>query len=82
MPRMSKITAVGDKRPMCGQIIHVPAAATRTQEHRVWRARRSGRDANQCPTRASYLLDGEPLCPMHAGRRAIDVLMEEPNARD
>lgn len=64
----------GQLLPPCEAQIHIPAVRTRTQENREWQQRRKGLKKNQCPQRATYVVDGKHLCRNHAGKAALEFL--------
>lgn len=61
----------------CEAKVHVAAADTITKRIRASRAAKAGLEPDQCPGKATYLVDGKALCLNHAGQAAIKILMGE-----
>lgn len=63
------------KRPYvrCSAEVHACQLTPRLQS---WRKRHYGEDGfEKCTRYAAYVVDGAPLCSLHAGRVAIDFLV-------
>lgn len=75
--RASKIPGAGRKTPLCVATVRVSSELTVTARQRRERSARRGVPAEQCGSYATWMLDGQPLCLAHAGRRAIAVLAGE-----
>ncbi len=71
-PVIDKVTGKGFT---CEAHVKLASVDTLTKQHRVYRARKEGRDPHICGRKAMWRINKRCYCQNHAGQQAIDMLV-------
>jgi hypothetical protein len=75
--KITKIDAVGIHKPICTFKVRVASHPTYEKQRRIYRQEKDSLPVDQCSIRADFMVDGEPRCRIHAGKLALDHLLEK-----
>lgn len=74
---MTSIHPIAFRRHVpCEHCVTVAAGETGAKRRRMRRQELRCLPLDQCGNPSTYQIDGRPLCSAHAGRRALQILLE------
>lgn len=76
-PRVTHIDGKARSQSPCQQTVQPPERDTREWRLHIYQNWMRGLPPEQCARPSSYAIDGVPLCPSHAGERALSHLLGE-----